>query len=110
MSQQRFNLNQISVAICLAFPALTLSAFAADYYPALPPTLSSSVTPNIMLYIDTSGSMLQDVNNAWMRLDLCDSNANWSGCVNNNTNNYRTIIDSEITSPKTKMNIAKKVA
>ncbi|WP_295763460.1 PilC/PilY family type IV pilus protein [Undibacterium sp.] len=110
MSQQRFNLNQISVAICLAFPALTLSAFAADYYPALPPTLSTSVTPNIMLYIDTSGSMLQDVNNNWMRLDLCDSNANWSGCVNNNTNNYRTIIDSELTSPNTKMNTAKRVA
>jgi type IV pilus assembly protein PilY1 len=57
MSQQRFNLSQISVAICLAFPALTLSAFAADYYPALPPTLSSSVTPNVMLHIDNSGSM-----------------------------------------------------
>ncbi|AZP12060.1 pilus assembly protein [Undibacterium parvum] len=57
MSQQRFNLNQISVAICLAFPALTLSAFAADYYPALPPTLSTSVTPNVMLHIDNSGSM-----------------------------------------------------
>jgi type IV pilus assembly protein PilY1 len=62
MSQQRFNLNQISVAICLAFPALTLSAFAAEPYPALPPTLSSSVTPNIMLHIDNSGSMADSVN------------------------------------------------
>lgn len=110
MSQQRFNLNQISVAICLAFPALTLSAFAAEPYPALPPTLSSSVTPNIMLYIDTSGSMLQDVNNQWMLTNLCNSNVNWSSCVDNNTNNYRTKIDSETTSPNTKMNTAKRVA
>lgn len=57
MSQQRFNPTPLSLAICLAFPALTLSAFAAEPYPALPPTLSTSVTPNVMLHIDNSGSM-----------------------------------------------------
>lgn len=110
MSQQTFRPSPLTLAICLAFPVWTVSSFAAEPYPALPPTLSSSVTPNIMLYIDTSGSMLQDVSNDWMLTNLCDSNQNWSACVNNNTNNYRTKIDSEIASPNTKMNIAKRVA
>lgn len=103
----QFKSNSIALAVALAFPAIAL---AAEPYPALPPTLSTSVTPNIMLYIDTSGSMLQDSNNNWMRLDLCNSNANWSACVNNNTNNYRTTIDNQTSSPNTKMNIAKRVA
>ena len=103
----QFKSNSIAIAVALAFPAIAL---AAEPYPALPPTLSTSVTPNIMLYIDTSGSMLQDSNNNWMRLYLCNSNANWSACVNNNTNNYRTTIDNQTSSPNTKMNIAKRVA
>lgn len=104
-----FRLKTISQALCIAFPMFALPAIAAEPYPALPPTLSTSVAPNVMLYIDTSGSMLQDENNQWMRLDLCNSNANWSNCVNNNTN-YRNTIDSETLSPNTKMNIAKGIA
>ncbi|AOY00946.1 hypothetical protein BJP62_11130 [Jeongeupia sp. USM3] len=43
--------------MALAFPALAHSAFAAEPYPALPATLSSTVTPNVLLHIDNSGSM-----------------------------------------------------
>ena len=103
-----FRINTISLAVALAFPAL---AFAAEPYPALPPTLSTAVTPNIMLFIDTSGSMLQDSNNAWMQTGLCNSNVTaWNSCVDNNTNGYRTAVDSEATTPDSKMNIAKRVA
>ena len=43
--------------------------------------------------------------------ELCDSDSyGWSNCVNNNKNSYRTKIDSSVTSPNTKMNIAKRVA
>lgn len=106
----RFRPNSIRLALCLAFPVAGMSAFAAEPFPSLPPTLSTSVTPNIVLFLDTSGSMLQDSNNAWMLTNLCNSNNNWSACVNNNTNNYRTRIDDEAYSPNTKMNIAKRVA
>jgi type IV pilus assembly protein PilY1 len=109
MRRQNYTAKPLCLAIYLAFPVLAMPSFAAEPYPALPPTLSSSVTPNIMLYIDTSGSMLQDANNAWMLTNICDSNANWSGCVNNDAN-YRAKIDSETYSPNTKMNIAKRVA
>ena len=97
---QRFNLIALGLALFVAFPGWVLPAMAAEPYPALPPALSTSVTPNVMLYLDTSGSMLQDSDNNWMRLDLCDSNANWSSCVNNNTL-YRTTIDDEILAPNT---------
>lgn len=109
MRRQSYNPKPLCLAIYLAFPVLALPSFAAEPYPALPPTLSTSVTPNIMLYIDTSGSMLQDVNNQWMLTNICDSNANWVNCVNNDAN-YRSKIDSEVTSPNTKMNTAKRVA
>ena len=102
-----FKSSAISVALALAF-----SALAAEPYPALPPTHSTAVTPNIMLYMDTSGSMLQDANNNWMLTGLCNSNASlsaWAACVNNNSD-YRALIDSEVSSPNTKMNIAKRVA
>lgn len=105
-----FRPNSMRWAICLAFPVMSSGyALATEPFPPLPPALSTSVTPNIMLYIDTSGSMLQDENNKWMLTNLCDSNVNWGACVNNNTNNYRTRIDSESWSPNTKMNIAKRV-
>ncbi len=107
----RFRPNSIRLALCLAFPVAGMPAFAAEPFPSLPPTLSTSVTPNIMLYIDTSGSMLQDSNNAWMLTNLCNSDSyGWSNCVNDNKNGYRTNIDSATTSPNTKMNIAKRVA
>ncbi|MEN3372521.1 PilC/PilY family type IV pilus protein [Dechloromonas sp. ZS-1] len=106
--QREFRLKTIGLALMAAFPLMP--AWAAEPYPPLPPSLSTSVAPNIVLYIDTSGSMLQDQNNAWMLTGLCNSNTNWSACVNNNTNGYRTAIDSETTSPNTKMNIAKRVA
>jgi type IV pilus assembly protein PilY1 len=105
-----FARHSIAVGILLAFPIGSTMVFAAEPYPALPPSLSTSVTPNVILYLDTSGSMLQDTNNQWMLTGLCDSNANWSACVNNNTRGYRDAIDSEVTSPNTKMNIAKRVA
>lgn len=53
----RFKINAIKLAICLAYPALALPALAAEPYPALPVTLSTSVTPNILLHVDNSGSM-----------------------------------------------------
>jgi type IV pilus assembly protein PilY1 len=49
-----FRINTISLAVSLAFPVLAL---AAEPYPALPPTLSTAVTPNILLHVDNSGSM-----------------------------------------------------
>lgn len=104
-----FARNSIAVGILLAFPCATTWVIAQPY-PALPPSLSTSVTPNVILYLDTSGSMLQDADNNWMLRGLCDSNVNWSNCVNTNTNGYRTSIDSEAVSPNTKMNIAKRVA
>ena len=54
-----FRINTISLAVSLAFPAL---AFAAEPFPALPPTLSTAVTPNILLHVDNSGSMNNFVN------------------------------------------------
>ena len=106
-----FRLKTISQALCVAFPMFALPAMAAEPYPALPPTLSTSVAPNVMLYIDTSGSMLQDSNNAWMQTGLCNSNVtSWNSCVDNNTNGYRTAVDSETATPNSKMNIAKRVA
>lgn len=53
----RFRTNAVSLAICLAYPAVSMPALAAEPFPALPVTLSSSVTPNVILMIDTSGSM-----------------------------------------------------
>ncbi len=106
-----FRLNRLQLAICLAFPLASLGVHADEPFPSLPPSLSTSVTPNIMLYIDTSGSMLQDQNNQWMQTGLCNSNTTaWNSCVDNNTWGYRTAIDSETTTPNTKMNIAKRVA
>ena len=94
-------------AIGVALSAIGASAWAAGYYPSNPVSLSASVTPNIMLFIDTSGSMLQDQNNNWISLPgVCNANLNWSNCVNNNAN-YRNWIDAN---PQTKMNVAKGVA
>lgn len=52
-----FKINAIKLALCLAYPALAFPALAAEPYPALPPTLSTAVTPNILLHVDNSGSM-----------------------------------------------------
>ena len=94
-------------AIGVALSAIGASAWAAGYYPSNPVSLSASVTPNIMLFIDTSGSMLQDQGNNWILLPgVCNANLNWSNCVNNNAN-YRNWIDAN---PQTKMNVAKGVA
>ncbi|MBE9609744.1 pilus assembly protein [Chitinilyticum piscinae] len=100
----------LAASMALAFPLATNAARAASPYPALPPTLSTSVPPNVMLFIDNSGSMLQDRNNNWMRTDLCDFSSNWSNCVNSNTRNVRDVLDDESQSPNTKMNIAKRVS
>ncbi|WP_161631564.1 pilus assembly protein [Rhodoferax saidenbachensis] len=107
---QHFKLKTVNLAILIAFSAGVSTSYAAEAYPALPPSLSTSVPPNVMFFIDTSGSMLQDENNAWMLTGVCNSNtAGWNNCVDNNTNGYRTQIDSMVTSPNTKMNIAKRV-
>lgn len=52
-----FCLKPLRLALSLAFPCAVLPVWAAEPYPALPPTLSTSVTPNVMLHIDNSGSM-----------------------------------------------------
>lgn len=142
-----FKLNAIRLALCMAFPAMiSAPSLAAEPFPALPIALSTSVTPNILLYIDTSGSMVQDQNNQWIDLKYthdvrtCDrwgrncvtksvtesrctiNDSTWSGCLDDNTNDYRTVIDSAGTPPSadgktpasasynTKMNIAKRVS
>ncbi|WP_432723133.1 PilC/PilY family type IV pilus protein [Jeongeupia wiesaeckerbachi] len=53
----QFRLSTLRYGLALAFPALGHSALAAEPYPALPPTLSTSVIPNVLLHIDNSGSM-----------------------------------------------------
>lgn len=100
--------------LCLSLSLMILGSgeqvFAAGPYPSLPPALSTSVSPNIIFYIDTSGSMVQDANNQWMQTGLCDSNSTaWNLCIDNNVNGYRTAVDSEVTTPNSKMNIAKRV-
>ncbi|QNM95274.1 pilus assembly protein [Chitinimonas koreensis] len=56
--RKRFQIKPLCNWVCLVlatYPAA--GALAAEPYPALPPTLSTAVTPNIMLFIDNSGSM-----------------------------------------------------
>lgn len=103
-----FPRKSLACALALAFPVI--HGMAAEPYPPLPPALSTAVPPNVVLYIDTSGSMLQDSNNQWMQTGLCNSNTTaWNWCVDNNWNGYRTAVDSEATTPNSKMNIAKRV-
>ncbi|MBM5574232.1 pilus assembly protein [Deefgea sp. CFH1-16] len=106
-----FKVKPIYIWLTLAL-ALQDLAFAGGYYPALPPTLSTSVTPNVMLLIDNSGSMVQDQNNNWIaKGSSCDTPGEiWIGCLVNNTDGYRTWIDSDSSNPNTKMNVAKRVA
>lgn len=53
-----FKPNALTMAICIAFSAAANNALAQEPYPALPPSLSTSVTPNVLLFIDNSGSMI----------------------------------------------------
>lgn len=55
--QCRFRLSPVQAAICLAFPMLSSGVVAAEPFPSLPPSLSTSVTPNVLLHLDNSGSM-----------------------------------------------------
>ena len=57
MKRNEFKINAIKLALCLAYPALTVPALAAEPWPALPPALSTAVTPNVLLHVDNSGSM-----------------------------------------------------
>lgn len=57
MKRNGFKINTIKLALCLAYPALTLPVLAAEPWPALPPALSTAVTPNVLLHVDNSGSM-----------------------------------------------------
>ncbi|WP_297574833.1 pilus assembly protein [uncultured Deefgea sp.] len=104
-----FKVKPVYSSIALAFALQSSVILAGGYYPALPPTLSTSVTPNVMLMIDNSGSMVQDQNNAWIpKTAKCDSDGEiWTGCIVNNTDSYRTVIDADA---NTKMIIAKDVA
>lgn len=107
----KFQTKRVAALVGIALAAQPQILMAAEAYPALPPTLSTSVTPNVMLLIDSSASMLQDSNNNWMRSDLCSNpGSNWTTCINNNTNNWRTVLDSQVLTPGTKMNTAKRVA
>ena len=56
MSSQ-FKVKPIYVTIGLALATQSHFLLAVGPYPALPPTLSTSVTPNVLLFIDNSGSM-----------------------------------------------------
>lgn len=58
MKRTPFKLSPLALSITLALPiAFGSSVATAEPYPALPPTLSNSVTPNVLLHIDNSGSM-----------------------------------------------------
>lgn len=57
MKRNGFKTNTIKLALCLAYPALAFPALAAEPWPPLPVALSTSVTPNILLMVDNSGSM-----------------------------------------------------
>jgi type IV pilus assembly protein PilY1 len=127
MMKLPFKTNVIKLALGLAFPVVSIQAFAADAYPAQPPYLSTSVTPNIMLLVDTSGSMLQNDHNQWFEIPdgggydsatSCQSyypdqgyastygtwDYAWTECVKYDYTNWRTRIDVH---PDTKMSIAK---
>ncbi|PLK48401.1 hypothetical protein C0V76_09985 [Uliginosibacterium sp. TH139] len=115
MKRAQFKLSTLSLSIALAFPATfgVRLAQGSEFYPALPPTLSNSVTPNVLLYIDTSGSMGQDSNNKWVQTSKCNPDTQSGGynkCINDNIKGFRDAVDSETVSPDTKMNIAKRVA
>ncbi|WP_179958412.1 pilus assembly protein [Chitinimonas arctica] len=112
MKKNQFKIKALYAGVCMAMASQVAHA-AASPYPALPPTLSSAVTPNIMLLIDNSASMLQVAADPspFTRGDLCpDPNNNWSSCINNNTGGWRTTMDSPTLTPNNKMNVAKGVA
>lgn len=55
---QTFKTRAITIAVILAFPVGLMPITArAGFYPPLPPSLSTSVAPNVLLHIDNSGSM-----------------------------------------------------
>jgi type IV pilus assembly protein PilY1 len=54
---QSQNFKPLSRAIILSATSMLTIKVYAQPYPALPPSLSTSVTPNVMLHIDNSGSM-----------------------------------------------------
>jgi type IV pilus assembly protein PilY1 len=104
-------LKPLQFALWLAFasgPASVLAQLRSPY-PPLPPALSTSVAPNIIFYIDTSASMLENENNQWILTERCNANdwpqgLGWSLCVDRNIRQYRTFVDQD---PRTKMNVAK---
>lgn len=121
MKRTPFKLSPLALSITLALPiAFGPGVASAEPYPALPPTLSNSVAPNVMLYIDTSGSMAQDGDNRWVQTNRCNPDGTyWAGgrlrtgynpCINYNVGGFRDAVDSEVDSPTTKMNIAKRVS
>ncbi|PHV11422.1 pilus assembly protein [Chitinimonas sp. BJB300] len=109
---RKFKVKPLCTSVFMALLLSPVGALAAEPYPALPPTLSTSVSPNIVLLIDNSASMLQDSQNNWMRASDCYNNPDsyWPTCINNNVNQWRTNLDSAAITPNTKMNIAKRVA
>lgn len=112
MMHSQFKVKPIHFWIGVALAVQTQLSLAVGPYPALPPTLSTSVTPNVILMIDNSGSMIQDSNNNWItqstNSNCNDTNEIWTGCMGNST--YTNWIDSETSNPNTKMNIAKRVS
>lgn len=127
-----FKFRAVSWAIITAFPLFGNIAFATPY-PPLPPTLSSSVTPNVMLYIDTSASMNEYPENyyPWKGVfgncgnnNYDPNNGYWTNCLENAT--WQSEVDKAGTkntadsggawqptwtnSYYTKMNTAKRVA
>jgi len=54
---QSSSFKPLSYALILSAGSILSPKAYAQAYPALPPSLSTSVTPNVMLHIDNSGSM-----------------------------------------------------
>ncbi|WP_158228964.1 pilus assembly protein [Chitinimonas sp. BJB300] len=55
--QVRFRKKNIVKWVSIALAVSPMAVIAAEPYPSLPPSLSTSVAPNILLYLDDSGSM-----------------------------------------------------
>ncbi|PHV11774.1 pilus assembly protein [Chitinimonas sp. BJB300] len=64
--QVQYRRKEVAKNVFLALAVSPLMAFGDEPYPSNPPILSSGVTPNIMLFVDTSTSM-----SAYMEKGYC---------------------------------------
>ncbi|MEI7430442.1 MAG: PilC/PilY family type IV pilus protein [Betaproteobacteria bacterium] len=101
---EQFKSNSLVIALTLACSGFTQPVLAVGPYPPLPPAITASVTPNIMLYIDNSLAMLEgtDILKPNLLTGVCSNTV--AECAVNNTNGWLGLIDIHELS---KINIAK---